>query len=164
MKDDPAKDELLSDLLGEAATPSFRESSLDQMLAAVQQRRVRRRRVQALATAASLFLIVALGVRFFPKHNVMVARQANPMRVHSAPLTPGSIVTTEASLIGSVNSLGTSIALVEEIPASELYERIGDDKLLALLTSRPAALVYRSTSTAELVFLNPADADGFQLH
>ncbi len=37
----------------------------------------------------------------------------------------------------------------------------GDEQLFALLGGRPAALVQRGPAGAELVFLNPADRDGF---
>jgi hypothetical protein len=42
-----------------------------------------------------------------------------------------------------------------------MFEVIGDDQLFALLGGRPAALVQRGRAGAELVFLNPADRDGF---
>ena len=164
MKDDSTKDELLSEVLSEAATPSFRQSSLDEMLAVVQRRRVTRKRVQGgLAIAACLLLIIGFGARFLPKQNIAMVQRVDPLLVHSAPLAPGTFVTTEPDLISIVNSSGIAIALVEGMPSGELFEVIGEEKLFALLASRPAALIHHGTS-AELVLLDPADANGFQVH
>jgi hypothetical protein len=54
------------------------------------------------------------------------------------------------------------VALVENLLPSELFETIGDDRLFALLAGRPAALVHLN-GTAQLVFVNPSDANGFQI-
>jgi hypothetical protein len=72
------------------------------------------------------------------------------------------IVATAPGRIATVSTSASSIALVEALPPGDLFEVIGDDGLLALMGGRPAALVYHD-SAAELVFLNPADANGFKI-
>ena len=162
MKDDSAKEELLSDVLGETVSDSFRANSLDQMLAVVQRRRANRKRVQGLVAGACILLIITFGLRFHPKQSVALVQRADPMLVHSAPLSPGTLIDTQAGVVTFVNSSGPSFALVEAIPSEDLFERIGEDRLMALLASRPAALIHRGTSS-ELVFLDPADANGYQV-
>jgi hypothetical protein len=163
MKDN-SEDELLDEILGETATPSFRAGSLDQMLAAVRQRRRERsRRTQALLVALCLLTGIGVFMRLVPKQNPAGLNTSDPLLVHSAPLSPGMIVVTEPLLIGTVNSSGPSVALVEDLAPSELFETIGDDRLFALLAGRPAALIRHLGGAPELVFLNPSDANGFQV-
>jgi hypothetical protein len=163
MKDN-SEDELLDEILGETATTSFRAGSLDQMLAAVRQRRRdRRRRTQALFVALCLLAGIGVFMKLVPKQNLPGPNTPDPLLVHSAPFSPGMIVVTEPLLIGTVNSSGPSVALVEGLSPSELFETIGDDRLFALLAGRPAALVHPLDGTAQLVFLNPSDANGFQI-
>jgi len=162
MKDNP-EDELLDEILGETATSSFRACSLDQMLAAVrQQRRDRRRRTQGLLVVLCLLASIGVFMRLVPKQTPAGLNTTDPLLVHSAPLSPGMIVVTEPLVIGTVNSSGPSVALVKDLARSELFETIGDDKLLVLLAGRPAALVHLD-GTAQLVFVNPSDANGFQI-
>jgi len=163
MKDNSWEDELLDEVLGETGTPSFRSGSLDQMLAAVQQRRrARRRRIQVLTT---LCLVASIGLflRLVKQHHVGTPSARGPLLVHSEPLPSGTIVVTEPMIINTVSSSGSSVAFVEDLPPGELFEAIGDDRLLALLAGRPAALVHPAYGAADLVFLNPADANGFQI-
>jgi hypothetical protein len=160
MNDNSWSNELLSDVLCEADTP-FRADSLDQMLGEVQWSRGRQRRNRVLIAAVCIFIVIGVVVCIAPKQNLPV--RTDPLLVHSEPLSRSMIVATQPGLVTTVNSSGYSIALVEPMPAEKLFEFIGDDQLLALLGSRPAALVHHGTSAAELVFLNPADADGFPL-
>ena len=162
MKDN-SEDELLDEILGETATPSFRAGSLDQMLAAVRQRRRdRRRRTQGLLVALCLLAVIGVFMRLVPKQNPAGLKTPDLQLVHSAPLSPGMIVVREPLLIVTVSSSGPSVALVEDLPPTELFETIGDDRLFALLAGRPAALVHLD-GTAQLVFVNPSDANGFQI-
>jgi hypothetical protein len=73
------------------------------------------------------------------------------------------IVVTKPGSIGVINSADSSVILVKTMSPDKLFELIGDDQLLVLLGDRPAILVQRGTSK-ELVFLNSADANGFQVH
>jgi hypothetical protein len=73
------------------------------------------------------------------------------------------IVVTKPGSIGVINLADSSVILVKTKSPDKLFELIGDDQLLVLLGDRPAILVQRGTSE-ELVFLNSADANGFQVH
>jgi len=164
MKDNSWEDELLDEALGETTSPSFRADSLDQMLGAVrQQRRSRRGRTRVLLTAFCLLASIGLLMRLAPKRSLPGRDKTEPLLVHSAPLPSEMIVLTGPLLISTVNSSGSSLTLLENLPPGELFETIGDDRLLALLGGRPAALVHPASGAAELVFLNPADANGFQI-
>lgn len=162
MKDN-SEDELLDEVLGETATPSFRTGSLDQMLAAVKQRRRARRTHIQVLTAVCLMASIGLFVRLIQKQHLGSLNRPEPLLVYTQPLPAGMIVATQPILINTVSSFGSSVALVENLPPDELFQTIGDDRLLALLAGRPAALVHSHFGAAELVFLNPADANGFQV-
>ncbi|MGO8678410.1 MAG: hypothetical protein ACLQVX_21420 [Limisphaerales bacterium] len=58
-------------------------------------------------------------------------------------------------------NVASAIARTRTSPTEQRFEAIGDAQLFALLGGRPAALVQRGPAGAELVFLNPADRDGF---
>lgn len=164
MNDESGREELLEDVVGEAATPSFRADLLKQVLGEVRQSRARRRRNQRLVVTAWIVIGIGVTVMFLPGHKRSISFRIDPLVVHSAPLDPSIIVATQPGSIGTINSMDSSVVLVEAIPAEKTFETIGDDKLLALLGDRPAVLVRHGTSGAELVFLNAADANGFQVH
>src|SRR5882724_4849557 len=162
MKNNSWEDELLDDVLAEAATPVYRTDSLEQTLAAVQRRRAQRRLTRSLLVTCCVIGAIGFLARFIPMQKLAMFNGAEPLLVHSEPLSPGMFVLTQPASITTVNSPRTSLAQVEAIPAENLFEFIDDDRLLALLAGRPAALVYDSSAAAELVFVNPADANGFQ--
>jgi len=164
MNTDPGREELLSDVVEEVVTPSFRADLLAQMLGEVRQSRARRRRTHRLLVTVCVLLGIGLAVRFLPGHKSPISSSVDPLVVHSAPLDPSLIVATQPGSIASINSADSPVILVEAMPADKGFEFIGDDKLFALLGDRPAVLVEYGTSGAELVFLNPADANGFQVH
>lgn len=163
MKPDSWKDELLKDVLTETAPPSMRADSLEQMLGAVQRRRRQQRTLQSLAAAACLLAAIGVAMKFGTRQSSSVLHGPGPFLVQSHPLTPGTLVTTQPGTMEVVNSSGATVAFVEPVTSTELFESIGDEKLLALLDGRPAALVHHGASGAELMFLHPADADGFQI-
>src|SRR5436189_3850179 len=128
MKDNSWDDELLNDMLAEAATPVFRADSLDQMLVAVQRRRRSRRRIQALLATVSLLAAIGVGLKFVnPRHNFITLTRNEPFVVHSEPLSPGMLIATQPELIPAVSTSDSSIALVEPVPPMDLFEVIGDD-------------------------------------
>src|SRR5690242_3310230 len=113
MKDNSWEDELLNEVLGEPASPSFRADSLAQMLGAVRQRRQsRQRRIQALLTAFCLLASIGLLMRLNPKPKLVTANKAEPLLVHSKSLPSGMIVLTDPLLISTIKSSGSSLALV----------------------------------------------------
>jgi hypothetical protein len=162
MKDNSWNDELLDDVLAADATPSLRTDSLAQMLGAVQRRRQQRQQARAILATTCFVALIGLALRFVPARPSST-RVGAAFQVSSHPLAPGVIVATHSGAIEMVGSARESVPLVEPLSAGDLFEFIGDDKLLALLEGRPAGLVHRDGSSSELVFLNPKDADGFQV-
>ncbi len=166
MKDNSREDELLYEVLGETNATSFRTGSRDHMLAALEQRRGHRRQIQGFRVALCLLATIGLLVSLTPGGHRPTLERPESLFVHSKPLPPGMILVTQPELISTISTVTSSrssVALVEGLPPKDLFEIIGDDGLLALLGERPAALVQRGSAGAELVFVNPADANGFQI-
>jgi hypothetical protein len=152
----------LEDVLTEAAPPSARTDSLGGMLAEVHRRGRQRRRVRAFASVCLLFAI-GLGVKW---SSLLVSPGVNTpglALIHTQPVPVDLLVPTNTGAIDEVNTSGPAIALVEQLPEHELFQRIDDEKLLALLAGRPAALIQHGAGR-ELIFADPADAAGFQVH
>jgi len=162
MKNDSWRDELIEDVIAEAATPSFREGSLDQLLGAAAQRRARRRRNRGLMAAACFIAAIGLAAWQLPIFKPSKPTSAQSWIVHSGPLDRQMIVTTQSGLVTTITSSGL-VARVEPNSAGRLFELLDDDKLLALIGDRPAGLVHRGVAGAELVLLNPADSLGFRV-
>ena len=161
MDTDPAKNQLLDDVLADAAPPGFRADLLRLTLEQVQSRKHRRRRNRGLLAAACLLLVLAVGARFLFPPNAPKPGPGNPLVVQSRPLDARMLVTTQPGGPGLVRSSASPFAFVRTSPTERTFDVIGDDQLFALLGGRPAALVRRGPAAAELVFLNPADQDGF---
>jgi hypothetical protein len=160
MRNDSNRDCLLEDVLGEAASPVFRGRLLERGLQEVRHRRRLRQLRRGILTAACVGLAVALAARFAVFEGVRSAK-ANSLLVRSRPLSAGMITGTKPRGVGLVNSVNTSVAFVRS--SAGLYRVVGDEELLGLVAGRPAALVRRGPSEAELVFGNPADRDGFRV-
>ena len=161
MKTYPAKNALLNDVLADAASPAFREEVLRLALAEVSNRNRLRRRTRGIVAAACALVVLAIGARFLARRNVPEPGPDNPLVVHSQPLGAGMLVTTRPAGPGLIGTSTSAVAGIRTAPAGKMFERISDDQLFALLGGRPAALIQRSPAEAELVFLNPADKDGF---
>ena len=73
------------------------------------------------------------------------------------------IVVTQSGTVGTVNTLDSSIVLVEAIQGENLFELIGDDKLLCW-PAGPLHWFSMALPASSLFFLNPEDATGFQVH
>ena len=162
MKDNSGSDELLDDVLAAGASSSLREDSLAQMLSAVQRRRRQRQTVRGMLATMCFIVLIGLAIRFVPNRPF-----SNPvgagLQVNSHRLAADAIVETHSGTIEIFSSSEKPPPVVEPLLAGALFEFIGDDKLFALLEGRPAGLVHRDASSSELVFLNPKDADGFQV-
>jgi len=161
MKRPPEK--LLDDLLEESAPPEFRAALLDRTLRQARRRKNFRRLNSALAVAACA-AILALAFFKTRRQAPIVANQVprpDLIVVHSRPLNPAQIVSTQPRLVNMVSSSALSFTLVETHVSERLYAEIDDQQLFALLAGRPVALVHRGPNRAELIFLNPADANGF---
>lgn len=160
--------ELLDDVLSEAAPPAFREALFGQTLGAVR----RRRRFRHARNAAVLVVLFALAGIFIWQRNperrsiATAPKIQTPARtytlVSTQPLAVSDIVTTHAP--GSVQLI-TSAPTVEIVETSTgNFHVINDEQLLALVAAHPAVLVRTGPHSEQLVFANPADAKGFPLN
>jgi hypothetical protein len=163
MDTDPAKNQLLDDVLAEAAPADFRADLLRLTLERVQSRKQQRRRNRGILAAACLLLVLAVAARFLSPPKVPKPGPENPLVVHSRPLDARMLAATQPGGPGLVPSSASAIAWVRTSPTRRTVDLIGDEQLFALLGGRPAALVQRGPHTAELVLLNPADKDGFPM-
>ncbi len=162
MKNNFEHDELLEDVLAEAAPQSFRDElfarTLQQVRRRKQWRRTRSALLAASAVVALIFFARTLPTTKLPPTQII----SNPLLVHSQPLTASMIVRTD-SAVAMVGSSSSSVAILKSAPAKNLFRLIGDDELFSSLEGRPAVLVYRNSFEAELVFANPTDQDGFPI-
>lgn len=159
MKTDFNRDELLDDVLGDAASPAFREELLGRTLEQVQRRRRARRRLRTVSAIAALVVVFALGPRFW--NTPKAPETANSFLVHSEPLSPQMMVATDAGSVGTVHSSASSFAFLRTSDNDRAFEVINDNQLLALCAGHAAALVYHGPGQAELVFPDAADQTGF---
>jgi hypothetical protein len=167
MNHEPDNGLLLNDVLAEAAPPDFRKELLDQTLC-LARRRCRWRQTRRMAA-----LLVALGLlsvlvwKNFPQHPVAPmpvakAKVKSYQLVRTQPLPAGAIVATHPL---SADRLVASAATIEMLQTTVgNFRVINDDELLALVASRPAALVRVGPHSEELVFVDPADEKGFPVN
>ena len=71
------------------------------------------------------------------------------------------IVETGIGAVSLISSSNAHLAVVHTQFGDGLFQEIDDQELLALLAGRHVALVREATGRAELVFLEPEDAQGF---
>jgi|SRR5690348_8843974 len=163
-------DNLLDDVLTEAAPADFRDAMLGKTLRLVRRRRRWR---QTRRAAALLAVLVLCGVFIWQKNMPQkpVALSPTPaakaagksyILVGTQPLPVGDIVTTQPLTSHKV----VAPAVVAEIVQTHRgnYRIINDDELLMLVASRPAVLVRTGPHSEELVFANPKDQKGFPLN
>jgi len=155
-------EQLLDDVLGDAAPADFRATLLDATLRQVRRRKRTRRWHQGLAVAACLTLVsFACWKMFWPASRTIEPRAPALIVVHSRPLDRSMIVETNPRTVNTVVSSSSTFALVETGTAKGLFQEIDDEGLLALLAGKPVALVRRGPHQVELIFLNPEDEKGF---
>jgi hypothetical protein len=167
MNYEPDNEQLLADVLAEAAPTDFREALLGETLRLARQRRHWRqtRRTAALLVALGLFTFLVW--QNFPPHLLAPMPMAKVKvqgyeLVRTQPLSAGMIVVTEPL---SADHLVASVTTTEIVQtASGNFHVINDDELLALVASRPAALVRLGPHSEQLVFVNPADEKGFPVN
>jgi len=157
-------EQLLDDLLAEAAPPGFRAVLLDQTLRQARRRkRIRRWNIALSAAACAALLTVAFWQAREPRTASNPARRPDLVIVRSQPLNPAQIVSTRPGAVQMVSSSASTFTLVQTRVSERLYEEIDDQQLLALLAGKPVALIHRGPNQAELIFLNPADEKGFRV-
>jgi hypothetical protein len=167
MNHEPDNEQLLADVLAEAAPTDFREALLGETLRLARQRRRWRQTRRTAALLVALGLLAVLVRQNFLPHPLapMPAAKAKVKSyelVRTQPLSAGAIVVTRSL---SADQLVASVATAEMIQTSSgNFRVINDDELLALVAPRPAALVRLGPHSEQLFFVNPADEKGFPVN
>ncbi|MEO7299757.1 MAG: hypothetical protein ABI042_14415 [Verrucomicrobiota bacterium] len=160
MKNNLDHDELLEDILADAAPQTFRDDLFARTLQQVRRRKQLGRARNALLAASAVVALIFF-TRVSPTTKLLPTQiVSNSLLIHSQPLAADMIVRTDFA-VPRVDSSSATVALLKSAPAKDLFRVIGDDELFNLLDGRPAVLVRRNSFEAELVFANPADQDGF---
>jgi hypothetical protein len=154
------KEQLLAEVLADGSAGGFREGLLTETLGLVRSRRRARqtgRAVCALAVVAGLALVLWLspGAKTVAPDN-----KSQPFSlVSSQPLAPAAIVHTEPFSTANIVSSSSSVQLVQTASSALRPCDITDNELLALVGSKPVALVRRAPHNAELIFVNEEDEE-----
>src|SRR5688572_33166801 len=137
----PEQDNLLDDVLGEAAPADFERALLDATLRAVRRRRRMRQCSRGLA-AAGVFAAIAVAVwnTFLPTTSINLVGPTLHI-VSSQPLPASMVVETRPVSVRVVTSSPTTFVMVETGSIKDPFQEITDEQLLALVGNRPAALV-----------------------
>ncbi|HTR40796.1 MAG TPA: hypothetical protein VMH87_04210 [Pseudomonadales bacterium] len=160
--------ELLDDVLAEAAPASFREALLDQTLRVVR----RRRRLRHARNIVGVFVTLALlGLVLRPTSRppsvaidrpIPIPAEKSYTLISTRPLPAGSIIATLSPNTVAFITSSPTVAVVET--TSGHFRVINDQQLLALVAAHPAVLVRTGPHSEQLVFANPNDAKGFPLN
>lgn len=158
--------ELLDDVLAEAAPADFREALLGVTLRQVRRRRRFRRGRNAVGVVTALAL---LGILIWPKNAkqtpvavVPPAKKAvepSYTLVATHPMSPDNMVKTHPSRTPQIITSRATVEIVQTTAGN--FHLINDEELLALTADHPAVLVRTGPHSEELVFANPEDAKGF---
>jgi len=163
-------EQLLNDVLTEAAPANFRDAMLGETLRAVR----RRRRWRQTRRATALLTMLALCGVFIWWENLPQKPVISPppsaakvveksyTLVETHPLPASDIITKQPMPSGRFIASTIGIKIVETSGGS--YRVIDDDQLLALVASHPAVLIRTGPHSEELVFANPKDQKGFPLN
>ena len=153
---------LLDDVLTEAVSPEFRNELLERTLHQVRRRKRVRRLNQGLLTVALSFgVLLAVWKAYFPSSHPTRSELPALDVVTSRPVAPSMIVETGIGAVSLISSSDAHLAVVHSQFGEGLFQEIDDQQLLALLAGRPVALVREAPGRAELLFLDPEDAQGF---
>jgi hypothetical protein len=159
--------ELLDDVLAEAAPADFREALLGETLRVVRRRRRVRQTRSAIVTMVALALLGFFALRKnAPVPSALLTlpsaktTTSHPYTVvNTRPLSANAMVTTRPMGTVTVITSETTVAVIETTNGN--FRTIGDEELLALVAAHPAILVQTGPQSEKLVFANPADAKGF---
>ena len=151
-------EQLLDDLLEDAAPPEFRAALLDKTLRSA-RRRKRARRLTMTMSAAALAGILMLSFWKMRQPATLPDQMRRPdtMVVNSQPLQPRQIVTPQLDSVKEFVSTASTVTEVRTSESSGPYEEINDKQLLALLSDRLAVLVHYGPHQAELIILEPGN-------
>lgn len=148
-------EQLLDDMLEDAAPPAFRAVLLKQTLGSARRRKQARHFKAALtATAAfGIFLFLSWHMRRTVSLPGQIPQPVLTM-VNSQPLEPEEVITTQVNSVEEIASSPSSVAEIRTSQIAGAYELINDQQLLALLSDKSAAVIYRGPHEAELIFFN----------
>jgi hypothetical protein len=165
MKSDCDSEYLLDEVLADAAPGSYRAELLNRTLKTV--RRHRRFRTVGKGTVATLLVVLAVTWLWDGWTRITdpsgrtdvwnLAANRGEQKPHSYrlveshPLDPAMFVTTGPGLTRVVASTSSELTVVETRQARHLYTEIDDEKLLALLAGRSAALIREGPDQAQLL-------------
>ncbi|HUB87080.1 MAG TPA: hypothetical protein VMB22_04255 [Verrucomicrobiae bacterium] len=162
------RENLLDDVLAEAAPADFREALLDETLRLARRRR-QFRKIRYTATAlVVLGLTAALFWQNWPKEpavSLPLAKKtvrASYQLVRTQPLPAGAIVTTHPLAPGEFVASISAVRIVQDTAGN--YRVINDAELLALVGQHPAVLIRTGPHSEELVFADLEDQKGFPLN
>jgi hypothetical protein len=148
--------QLLDDLVEDSASPEFRAALMDKTLRSAWQRKQRRHFKLVLAMTATAGIIAFA----FLKTRVPTTAQDHPgqseSRVANSP-KPDSVEIVSAKQNPAedmVSPASCPVLTIVQTTASARPKEIDDKQLLALLSDRPAALVYHGAHKAELIFFS----------
>jgi hypothetical protein len=162
MKNQSDPERLLHDIFGEASPPAFRDGLLEQTLRQVRRRNRVHQSSRGLLTMALLVsLPLILWKAFYPPSLPIKSSPSAFGVVRSEPLPSSMMVESNPNAIHLIVSSSGTVAFVESAGAESLIKEVTDQELLTFLAGRPAALVRFAAHPAELLFLNPADQNGF---
>jgi hypothetical protein len=167
MNHEADNERLLADVFSEGAPAGFREALLGETLRLAHRRRRWRQTRRTAALLVALGLLAVLVRQNFQPHlltpvPVPKVKVKSYELVRTQSLSAGAIVVTRPL---SANQLVASVATTEMIQTgSGNFRMINDEELLALVASRPAALVRLGPHSEQLVFANPADEKGFPVN
>jgi hypothetical protein len=164
-------EQLVNEILTDAASGEFAESVLRQMLRQARRRQRVRQLRQVLLVAVALS---ALNLWLRRPHTPElirtakeVSRTAEPRAfdlVMTQPLQADMIVNTQTGLVAIVTATWPStLALISTRSAHELFRELDDDQMLALLKDQPVALVRYGPHEAMLVMTEKLLHEGFQV-
>lgn len=150
--------DLLQEVLEQSAPPGFQSTQMENMLRAARRRKQFRQIGRSgLAVAA---IVLALTFLLHKPAAPLIARskQSAVSILHSQKLSPSMLLATRQS-VPQISSSKLTFAVITTQRGG--FKLMGDDELLACLVGHPAALVRRGNGSADLVFVNPSDMEGF---
>jgi len=154
------KERLLADVLADGSAGGFQEVLLTETLGLVRRRRHAR---QAWRAGCALALVAVLGVLLWriPEPRAVAPGKAGRAYtvVLSEPLAAAAILSTQPFAADSVIKSSRNVEVVQTASNGLKPYDISDTELLALLGSKPVALVRRAPHIAELVFVNQEDEE-----
>jgi len=147
---------LLREVLAEVEPSGFREALLVETLRLAGRRRWVRR-ARRVAGGVALCLLGAFAWRFIGVTEPRVSAPVAYRVVRTEALAASAMITTHRFGAEVVRTLAASVALMRTRPAAVLFRSLDDNELLALVGSRHAALVRVGPNSEKLVFVDPED-------